>query len=143
MLANRSVAPTGREILALKIVANAGAYGIFAEFNRRELPNGVTEEIVLNRPDGTRVRCHVAAPEEPGEFAFPPIAASVTAAARLMLALTERLVRNAHGEYAFGDTDSMAIVATKTGGLVRAWVGPNDFRTVVTRSGLCLGIKST
>jgi len=110
--------------LALKIVANAGAYGIFAEFNRRELPNGESEEIFLYRPDGSRFHCRVAAPEEPGEFAFPPIAASVTAAARLMLSLTEHLVRNASGEYAFGDTDSMAVVATKTGGLVPCPGGP-------------------
>src|SRR5205807_1919929 len=53
--------------------------------------------------------------ETPGEYAFPPLAACVTAAARLMLALLERSVSDAGGSYTFCDTDSMAIVATCTG----------------------------
>lgn len=35
-----------------------------------------------------------------------------------MLALLERLVLERGGSYAFCDTDSMAIVATETGGLI-------------------------
>lgn len=54
-------------------------------------------------------------PEDPGPFCFPPIACALTAAARLMLALLERLVREAGGSYAFCDTDSMAIVASPRG----------------------------
>jgi hypothetical protein len=59
-----------------------------------------------------------SAPENPGRFFFPPVAALITAAARLMLALLERCVRDAGGTYAFCDTDSMAIVATERGGRV-------------------------
>src|SRR2546422_3135643 len=58
------------------------------------------------------------APEDPGEYCFPPFAALTTAAARLMLALLERTVRNRGGTTAFGDTDSAAIVALPRGGLV-------------------------
>ena len=51
-------------------------------------------------------------------FCFPPIAALIPAAARLMLALLERAVTDAGGAYAFCDTDSMAIVATEMGGTI-------------------------
>jgi hypothetical protein len=103
--------------LALKITANAGAYGIFAEFNRHVLPAGITEYVRCCGRNAKMLEVAVSAPEEPGEFGFPPIAASVTAAARLMLALLERLVTDAGGTYAFCDTDSMAVVATAAGGL--------------------------
>jgi hypothetical protein len=55
-------------------------------------------------------------PETPGEFYFGPLASVVTGAARLMLALLERLVTDAGGTWAVADTDSMAVVATETGG---------------------------
>lgn len=63
-------------------------------------------------------------PEDLGRFAFPPIAALITAAARLMLALLERCVSEAGGTYVFCDTDSMAIVASETGGHVPCAGGP-------------------
>ncbi len=55
-------------------------------------------------------------PEDPGPYCFPPIAALITGAARLKLALLEHMVEEAAGTYVFCDTDSMAIVATETGG---------------------------
>src|SRR5262249_30756804 len=61
-------------------------------------------------------------PEDPGEFSFPPLAATTTAGARLLLAMLERVVTGLSGRdgaYAFCDTDSMAIVSTKEGGLVK------------------------
>jgi hypothetical protein len=42
-----------------------------------------------------------------------------------MLALLERAVKDAGGSYCFMDTDSMAIVATETGGLVPCAGGPH------------------
>src|SRR5205085_2071207 len=45
-------------------------------------------------------------------YCFPPVAATITAAARLMLALLEHEVTQAGGSYAFCDTDSLAIIAT-------------------------------
>ena len=105
----------------LKTFANAGSYGIFVEQNRQ---------------DGTRAECtvwtgadepftvSVEHPEEPGAFAFPPLGTLIPAAARLMLALLERCVTDLGGTYAFCDTDSMAIVATETGGLIPCPGGP-------------------
>jgi len=63
-------------------------------------------------------RSFVVAPEDPGDWCFPPIAACITGAARLMLALLERSVTDAGGSWMFCDTDSMAIVAIPTGGLL-------------------------
>ncbi len=98
----------------LKITANATAYGILARFDRRELsdPVGVT----VWGPDELPMTRMLNHPEDPGPYAFPPIAATITAAARLMLALLERLVTDADGTYVFCDTDSMAIVARPPSG---------------------------
>lgn len=98
----------------LKVLANSGSYGIFAEMNPEELAEEQTatvEVFGLDRP----FDCETHSPEDPGKFFFAPIAALIPAAARLMLALVERCVTDAGGTYAFCDTDSMAIVASKTG----------------------------
>jgi len=100
----------------LKITANATAYGVLARFDRRELATKVT--VTVWGPDEDSTTARTANPEDPGPYTFPPIAATITSAARLMLALLERLVTDAGGTYAFCDTDSMAIVATARGGSV-------------------------
>jgi len=56
--------------------------------------------------------------EVPGPFCFPPLAAATTGAARLMLGLLEHSVCELGGGFVFGDTDSLAIVATPEGGLI-------------------------
>jgi len=102
----------------LKVLANAGSYGIFAEMIRKELPAGETEDVeVHGRADGPFTSA-MNSPEDLGAFCFPPIAACITGAARLMLAIAERMVTDAGGAWAFCDTDSMAIVSSETGGLV-------------------------
>jgi hypothetical protein len=95
----------------LKITANATAYGVLARFDRREPAKPVPVNVY--GPDEEPTDSLVPSPEDPGPFCFPPVACSITAAARLMLALLERLVRDKGGQYAFCDTDSMAIVATR------------------------------
>lgn len=102
----------------LKVLANAGSYGIYAEMIRHELASGSHEQVTVHGPSGRPFTCQVSAPETPGEYCFPPIAACITGAARLMLALLERAVTDAGGSWAFCDTDSMAIVTTDTGGLL-------------------------
>src|SRR5665213_4485917 len=67
----------------------------------------------------------VHSPETAVEFSCPPFAAVITGAARRMLALLERTVTDAGGTYGFCDTDSMAIVATTQGGLIKP-TGAND-----------------
>ena len=66
----------------------------------------------------------VPAPEDAGQFCFPPFATVITGAARLMLAVLERCVTDLGGSWAFCDTDSMAIVANVTGDLVSCTGGP-------------------
>lgn len=99
---------------ALKILANSSGYGIFAELNRQDVPvkeRPLVRVFGIGEPFTTKT----AAPETLGEYCFPPFATLTTAAARLMLALLERVVTDIGGTYAFCDTDSMAIVATRTG----------------------------
>jgi hypothetical protein len=107
---------------ALKLIPNA-AYGITVEMNPERLGEGETAEVEVYGTHTFRTR--VARPEEPGEYCFPPLGATITGAARLMLGLLERLVTDAGGYYAFTDTDSMAIVASKEGGLVPCLGGPD------------------
>jgi hypothetical protein len=92
---------------ALKIATNATSYGIFAEIN------------VNDRAEKAGSRVHAAASpsyivdhikdEQPGRYFHPLLAATITGAARLMLAIAERLIRDEGLEWAFCDTDSMAI----------------------------------
>ncbi len=104
--------------LLLKTLANSGSFGIHAELNRKELRSGEKAEVTV-WSKGEPFTDWQAAPEEPGEWCFPPLAASITGAARLMLAMLERCVTDLGGTYAMCDTDSMAIVATEQDGLIR------------------------
>jgi hypothetical protein len=102
----------------LKVLANA-LYGINAEMNRQDLPaRDDTVDVDVYTGDEAPFTAKVRGPEEPGDYCFPPIAACITGAARLMLATLEDAVTDAGGTYAICDTDSMAIVATKEGRLV-------------------------
>jgi hypothetical protein len=101
---------------ALKVLANSASYGIYAEMNRQDSSDRV--QVSCHGVDAEPFLCNVQNPEISGEFCFPPFASLITGAARLMLALLEKCVTDAGGTYAMEDTDSMAIVATETGGLV-------------------------
>jgi hypothetical protein len=103
-----------RRELFLKVTANSTSYGVLARFDRRERSTPTT--VTVHGPDGEPFQAKTAAPEDPGPYCFPPVAATITAAARLMLALLEHAVTIAGGTYAFCDTDSLAIVATRNGG---------------------------
>jgi hypothetical protein len=108
-----------RRAKSLKVIANSTSYGIYAQMTRRELGGGRTEPVTVH---GYREEPHtwpVSAPEQPGEYSFPPLAACITGAARLQLAMLERLVTDLGGSHVFCDTDSMAIVATEHGELIR------------------------
>lgn len=110
----------------LKVLANATSYGIYAEMNRQESDKPVA--VVCYGIDAEPFTCRVAHPDVPGVFCFPPMAAIITGAARLMLALLEHSVAVLGGTYAMEDTDSMAIVATKCGGLIPCPGGPERWR---------------
>ena len=101
----------------LKVLGNSASYGIYAELNPQPTVHGGPETVGVYGLE-EMFKSTTRSPEEPGEFCFPPFAALTTAAARLMLGLLERCVRDVGGEIAFGDTDSGAVVATQDGGLV-------------------------
>src|SRR5205085_6709841 len=103
-------------------LANAASYGIYAEMNRREAERKIN--VTCYSTDAEPYTCRVAHPEVPGEYCFPPLASLITGAARLMLALLENAVTALGGTYAMEDTDSMAIVATKSAALVPCPGGP-------------------
>ncbi len=118
----------GRLQRFLKITSNAGSYGIWAEYNQRDLPKGGKQLVTVHTGDGAPFSVSVHAPEDPGTFCYPPLAAPLTAGARLLLALLERAVTDAGGIWAFADTDSMAIVATPYGGLIPREEAPHRLR---------------
>jgi len=107
---------------ALKVLANATSYGIYAEMNRQESDHAVKVQCHGIDPEG--FTCSIAHPDKPGEYCFPPMASLITGAARLMLALLEHSVSELGGTYAMEDTDSMAIVATENGGIIPCAGGP-------------------
>jgi hypothetical protein len=116
---NEELAPEERIQLAqiLKTVANSGSYGIFAEMNPQDLPDRTTRNIRVIGSEET-FEVDSSKPEEPGEYCFPPMATTITAAARLLLALLERLVADQGGTFAVCDTDSMGIAASEMGGFL-------------------------
>lgn len=115
-----------RRSTGYKVVANSGAYGVFAETspidvdpdeqNRKQRRVSVYAD--------TSFETEVDRPERPGRFNFFPSASLITAGARLMLALAQREVERVGGEVAYCDTDSLAVVATRDGGFVPCEGGP-------------------
>ena len=106
----------------LKILANAGCYGIYAEVNKLQVGKNDAKKIGIfsGELSGTERTCTM---EVPGPWYFPPVASLITAGGRLLLATLERMVTDAGGAYLMCDTDSMAIVSSEKGGLVRCQGG--------------------
>jgi hypothetical protein len=106
----------------LKILANAGCYGIYAEVNKLQVGKNDAKKIGIfsGELSGTERTCVM---EVPGPWYFPPVASLITAGGRLLLAMLERMVTDAGGTYLMCDTDSMAIVSSEKGGFVRCQGG--------------------
>jgi len=107
----------------LKNLANAGSYGLFVEVNPEMVENnpktGLPKRPKLNVFAGEQVfETTSEIVEKLGLWYFPPLGALITAGGRLLLAMLERSLTDAGGRYLLCDTDSMAIVASKDGGLV-------------------------
>jgi hypothetical protein len=126
------------EQLALKIIANATSYGIFIELNvsNEASPVDVTCYGRTGAFIPTDPPCSV---ETPGRYFHPLLATLITAAARLMLGIAERLTLDAGLDWACLDTDSLALTrpaamdeaefATKVKG-IQAWFDAlNPYRT--------------
>ncbi len=119
------------EQMAVKILANATSYGIFMELNAGELPK--REAATCYGTDGAGKQVAIDQAETPGKFFHPLLATLITGAARLMLAVAERLVQDAGLDWVFCDTDSLAIAKPEamadglfwtTLAAIRAWFTP-------------------
>lgn len=97
---------------ALKIVVNAASYGIWAEVDIEDGERSVTAFSTEQR--------HSLIPhgEKPGRYYFPPLAAFITGGGRFLLTMLENEIELRGGVSAFCDTDSLAIVSSKTGGTI-------------------------
>jgi AraC-like DNA-binding protein len=90
----------------LKLLANSTSYGVFVEINVDKqdqladvrIQGGTSSYVTKSRNI-----------EKPGPFFHPLLATLITGAARLMLALCQRRVVDQGLDWAFCDTDSMAI----------------------------------
>jgi hypothetical protein len=70
---------------ALKILASATCFGIYAQMDRQDDDDKV--EVTCHGIDPDPYTCRVAHPEFPAEFWFSPLGSLTTAGARLTLAL--------------------------------------------------------
>jgi hypothetical protein len=98
----------------LKILANS-IYGFFVELIPELQNKNVPLEVYSgdkNFSDSSDVI------EKAGLWFFPPLASMITSAGRLLLAMTEECVSRKKGTYLFCDTDSLAIVSSKNGGVL-------------------------
>jgi hypothetical protein len=97
--------------LALKILANATSYGIFIELNVEDTEDD-DPPLSIFTSQGQRV-VQTSKREQPGRFYHPLLGTLITGAARLMLALSEKLALKRDLNWAFCDTDSMAFANTE------------------------------
>jgi hypothetical protein len=119
----------GRRLdMALKLMANSGAYGIFAEVN--VVAAETKEGHVYSDVD---FAVEASSDERPGRYCNPFIASFVTGAARLLLAMLETEVAQRGGTFAFCDTDSLAIVSARPRDRNIAWLKANDIDEVIAR----------
>ena len=99
----------------LKIIANSTSYGIFIEVNRDDAPK--SEKLNIYGPAGECEQILTRGIEDPGRYFHPLLGVLITGAARLMLGIAENKVLSAGLDWAFCDTDSLAI--TRPAGMPR------------------------
>jgi hypothetical protein len=92
---------------SIKIIANATSYGIFVELIVEEL--GRAEQRMCFGSGREPFEISTAKGEKPGRYFHPLIATLITGAARLLLATSEVLAASSDLDWAFCDTDSMAL----------------------------------
>jgi hypothetical protein len=107
----------------LKILANAGCHGIYAEVNRHQTGKNDAKLVGIFSGEATMTE-RATIFERPGPFYFPPVAL-ITSGGRLLLSMLEKMVTDSGGRYLMCDTASMAIVASEHGGLVPCHGGPH------------------
>lgn len=106
----------------VKTIGNGTAYGDWIRLDQQPQAGFVA----LQRLDGRTERRRVDRPEDPGPWAFPPFASTVTAGGRLLMAALERLLADDGGLFASANTDSATVLSTRDGGLVTCPGGPEQ-----------------
>ena len=102
---------------------NSASYGITAEMNPTHLGSKTGPSTCTRSATPSASRCTRSSSRA---YRFPPLAALITGAARLMLAILETCVAEFGGCHVMADTDSMAIVANQHGGLIACNGGPHQ-----------------
>ncbi len=95
------------EQLAMKIIANSSCYGIFVELNVQEYAR--KQPVTYFSGDEKARTANLASIEVPGRYFHPLVATLTTGAARLMLGIAQSLAQKEGLDWAFCDTDSMAL----------------------------------
>jgi len=106
----RDEAKAGKDPIekSLKTIANSASYGIFIEVSRDDAPK--SELLDVFGPNGECEHVRTKALEQPGRYFHALLGVLITGAARLMLGIAEKKTEELGLEWAFCDTDSLAIV---------------------------------
>jgi hypothetical protein len=97
-----------RQAKQLKLTVNAACFGLPCQVNVSRAGRRTRVEVVDLDGNTKTVRIDDVV-EEPGRWYFPPLAAGVTAAGRLILRLIRLLVERAGGRVCYWDTDSVCV----------------------------------
>ena len=108
-----SLAQRLRRAGMLKVAANAAAFGLFSATTPITAKPGTKHRVITS--EGT-LTLEEGTPERPGAWSFPPAAALVEGAGRLLLTLLLHEVRIRGGSFVQFDTDGGFILATPKGG---------------------------
>ena len=115
----------------LKIIVNSMSYGIFVQVNTHDEPRKALRRIHVHGAEP--FDASVSKTEEPGPFFYPLLGTLITGAARLMLALAQYRADAEGLDWAFCDTDSIALAQPpgmqrsdflQRAGAVADWFGP-------------------
>jgi hypothetical protein len=108
----------------LKVVGNAGSYGLFVQVDPESLQKPKNVRVYSGQRSFVQPSLYF---ERTGPWYFPPVASLITSGGRLLLAMLERCIQQASGSYLFCDTDSMCIVGSAKGGEVPCVGGSQTF----------------
>lgn len=100
----------------VKLYGNSLTYGVLARSDRKASGREVPQ--VVYGPEGEAVTIKGRTHEEPGPFAFVPVAAAVCAGARLLVAMAMSSVAGLGGAVAHVLTDSLLVPASPEGGYI-------------------------
>ena len=117
---------------AIKVIANATAYGAFVELNELREPRYKYRKVKgqkfrVREANNVLISIHSGEHKDqlqffdlevPGKMYFPPLASLITSGGRLLLAMAEASVSRAGGTFLACDTDSIFAVATPDGTIV-------------------------